>query len=311
MIRTRGPWLYAVAVAALCAVSGCAPSADEGGARPFFQHEYATTTHGRKTFLDHVVEADPGGFTVDVVPDYLVNPPARVAVLPFADLGSANLVIDKIPLTFRNQEERAAWAWTDAQRLRRAMNGYLAGREFLMINPIAIDAVLRAHGVKNYRELRQVPSQAVGRWLGADAVVYGEVTHYEGYYAFLISAWQVGVKAQIVSTRDGHTLINASGNRFDVTLAPAIDIEDMAINSGLAMLELRDINLARAEDEACREIVRRIPVSEILRDRLQRQALEYDELERAGTSEPLAPPQPAPPANTGLVLPAPAASGPR
>jgi hypothetical protein len=34
----------------------------------------------------------------------------------FTDRGSANDVVDKIPLTFRNQQEREAWAWTDANR---------------------------------------------------------------------------------------------------------------------------------------------------------------------------------------------------
>jgi len=53
-------------------------------------------------------------------------------VLPFADTGSANFVVDKIALTHRNKVERANWAWTDSQRLRRSLDGYLAQREFLV-----------------------------------------------------------------------------------------------------------------------------------------------------------------------------------
>jgi hypothetical protein len=68
-------------------------------------------------------------------------------VLPFTDRGSANFVVDKIPLTFRKRQQRASWAWTDAQRLRRSMLGYLAGREFYILNPIGIDAVLQFHGI--------------------------------------------------------------------------------------------------------------------------------------------------------------------
>jgi hypothetical protein len=33
-------------------------------------------------------------------------------VLPFADIGSANFVVDKIALTHRSKIERANWAWT-------------------------------------------------------------------------------------------------------------------------------------------------------------------------------------------------------
>jgi hypothetical protein len=43
-------------------------------------------------------------------------------------------VVDKIPLTFRNEEERIKWSRTDAQRLRRAFQGYMSEREFMMIN---------------------------------------------------------------------------------------------------------------------------------------------------------------------------------
>jgi hypothetical protein len=48
--------------------------------------------------------------------------------------------------------------------------------------------------------LDQVPPQTLGKWLGVDAVVYGDVLHYEAYYAMLISAWQVGAEVKMVST---------------------------------------------------------------------------------------------------------------
>jgi hypothetical protein len=41
-------------------------------------------------------------------------------------------------------------------------------------------------------------------------------------------------------------------------------------------LQLRDIVLARSEEEVCRELVLRIPVSENLRLQIARQALETD-----------------------------------
>jgi hypothetical protein len=37
---------------------------------------------------------------------------------------------------------------------------------------------------------------------------------------------------------------------------------DMAINSALTLLQLRDVNLARAEDEVGREIALRLPIAE-------------------------------------------------
>lgn len=260
----------------LCTVlifTGCATHQTEN--RPFFQQEYSTETHGRKTLLDRIVETDPGGIHVDIAPQYNTDPPERIAVLPFGDLGSANVVIDKIALTHRNQQERYKWAWTDSQRLRRAMQGYLSEREFVMANLIGVDAVLKQHGIDSMAKLDQVPPQQLGQWLGVDAVIYGDVLHYEGYYLFLVAAWQVGIEARMVSTHTGETLIEARGSRWDDQVLPALDLEDIAINSAENLLQLRDINLARAEEEACREMVIRIPPSTKLKNEESEQALQY------------------------------------
>lgn len=263
--------------AALAGLAGCS-SVDQRAEerRPFFQREYELTSHGRKTLFDRVVELDPGGLNVKVAPDYEANAPLRIAVLPFTDRGSANFVVDKIPLTFRDHQQRVRWAWTDAQRLRRSMVGYLSGREFYVINPIGIDAVLRTRGITDEATLEKVTPQKLGSWLGADAVVYGEILHYEAYYLALVSAWQVGVRGRIVSTHDGEQLITFDGSRYDVSVLPALTPQDILINSAELLLQLRDIELARSEEEVCRELVLRIPVSENLRLLIARQALETD-----------------------------------
>jgi Putative lipoprotein GNA1162-like len=272
-------------------LAGCA-SANNYEQRPFFQHEYDLQTHGRKTLLDRVVEVDPGGFDVYVSPDFERDPPARIAVLPFADEGSANFVVNRIPLTYRSKKDRFDWAWTDAQRLRRAMQGYLAQREFMMLNLYAVDAVIQDRGIDNLEELEKVPARKLGRWLGVDAVMYGTVVHYDAYYLFLVSGWNVQIDARLVSTHTGETLIRASGSRWDVSVLPALDVQDIAINSALNILQLRDINLARSEEEACREVVKRIPRSEKLVEAIDSRAREYadfadgDSDVRSAASEP-------------------------
>jgi len=263
--------------------------------RPFFQPEYDLQSHGRKTLLDRIVETDPGSFTVTLAPAYLKNTPEHIAVLPFTDVGSAEFVVNKIPLTHHSHDERMILAWTHAQRLRRALQGYLAEREFAMANLYGIDAVLKDRGVDTPQKLARVPPQELGRWLGVDAVVYGEVVHYEAYYLLLGAAWQVGVRMRMVSTRDGSTLIDAAGSRWEAQVLPALDLEDIAINSAQNILQLRDINLARAEEEACREIVRRIPISSRLRETVEQQALAQSEASEAIASDrALAPPQAKP-----------------
>jgi putative lipoprotein DUF799 len=251
---------------------GCASNSYE--ARPFFQHEYAAESHGQKTILDRIVETDPGSFKVETSPQYLKDPPERIVVLPFADIGSANFVVDKIALTHRSKIERANWAWTDAQRFRRSLDGYLAQREFIVTPMDAVDAVLRARGINTPAKLYQTPPEKLGHLLGVDAIVYGTVLHYEAYYLLLVAGWQVSVEVSMVSTHGGENLVIATGSRYAVQVMPALSVQDILINSAENILQLRDIMLARAEEETCREIVHRVPVSQELKDRIEQRALD-------------------------------------
>jgi hypothetical protein len=264
-------WVIMSLILGCIPLSGCARTAKADNLdhdRTFFRNEVGVDTHGRKTWFDHLVELDPGELKTHVAADYQQMAPAKIAVLPFSDRGSAQFVVDKVALTHRNDGQQADWAWTDANRLRRSMNGYLASREFLEVNLIQVDTVLKAHGINSREKLYKVPPRTLGKWLGVDAVVYGDVTHYESYYALLLSAWQVGASIRMVSTHNGEELFSSNGSRYSVNFMPAFDPVDIAINSGLSLLELRDVTLARAEEEDAREIALRIPRSEKLKSDL-------------------------------------------
>ena len=248
--------------------------------RPFFQAEQETETHGRKNWLDRMIEVDPGKLRVEMAEDYQDHPPAVIAVMPFADEGPANFTVDKIPVTFRDKQEQDNWAWTDAQRLRHSVMGYLAQREFTVVNPIAVDAVLKQRGIDNMQKLRQASPIELGRLLGADALVYGEVDNYEAFYFGLVSAYRVGVSTWMLSSHDGETLMRETGSRYSVEMEPALSPQDIAVNSVLTLLEFRDVTLARAEEEVSRELVLRIPISEKLKAQLASDALRHvDDIE--------------------------------
>jgi hypothetical protein len=270
MLRRNRSWSLAV----LLVLAGCAAQDVDPDERPFFQPEYELESHGRKSWLDQLLELDPGRLDVYVSPAYLDDPPLRVAVLPFTDLGSAQFIVNRIPLTSRDQITRAHWAWTDSQRLRRAFLGYLAAREFITLNTVAIDEVLKQRGIRNRNDLEQASPRELGELLGADALVYGDVTSYEAWYLLLAAWWQVGVHVRMVSTRDGSTLVEAAGSRYSVDFRPAIQPVDIALSAIFSIFQLRDVKLARSEEEICREIVLRIPRSERNRRILADQALE-------------------------------------
>jgi hypothetical protein len=272
----------------ILSLAGCSSHQQSLETRPFYQKELATETHGKKTMFDRIVEVDPGGLDVEMASDYEKRPPAIIAVLPFTDRGSAQYTVDKIPLTFRNKQERDEWAWTDAQRLRKAFVGYLSEREFTIINPIAVDAVLQSHGVNNAEDLDKVSVLKLGKWFHCDAVIYGSVDHYEAYYAALVSGYQVGVSSRMVSTHDDETLMRTSGSRYSLNVLPAITMQDILINSAESLLQLRDVVLARAEEEVARELVIRIPPSQTLRSQVAseavRRAREAEEVDEEATA---------------------------
>jgi len=274
MTPQRLPLLILISALVL-PLAGCATaSPDSTESRPFFQKEHRVAEHGRKTWFDRVVELDPGGLDVNMKDDYLNRAPAVIAPMPFTDHGSAQYVVDKIPLTFRNQQERNQWAWTDAQRLRRAMVGYLSEREFDVVNPIKVDAVLKEHGIDNDDQLHDVSVLTMGRWFDCDAVLYGQVNHYEAFYFGPLAGYVVGVDTRLVSTHDGETLMRSSGSRYAVNFLPAIDLQDILINSAESLLQLRDVVLARSEEEVARELVLRIPPSDKLRAQMERAAID-------------------------------------
>src|ERR1700751_1830960 len=122
---------------------------------------------------------------------------------------------------------------------------------------LAIDAVLDERGITDFHQLSVASPMEIGRWLHADALVYGEVLDYEAYYGLLIAAWRVTARVRMVSTSDGHELFSCTDTRYSTNVTPAIDPVDIVINSALNILELRDITLARAEHEVGREIVLR------------------------------------------------------
>ncbi len=224
-----------------------------------FLGEYGANQHGRKTLVDRVVETDPGSIRVWVKPAAALDRPLRLAVLPFVDRGSGNYILNKLPLTHRDPQALAQWRWTSANRLRRLMHGFLSQRQFDMVPLPEVNAALAAHGVATDLDLARVPPPKLGQWLDADAVVYGEVTHYEAYYLFLLAGWQVTLRIAIVATRDGAELLRGRSTRYMVALEPAVSLIDIGIHSAIDLEDLRDVRLRRAEEEAARELVMRIP----------------------------------------------------
>src|SRR5215470_6143381 len=179
--------LMIVLILALVLMAGCSAMDANYDTRPFFQPQQSVELHGRKTWLDHLVEVDPGRVHLKLAADYAENPPERIAVLPFVDHSNAQFRVNKIALKHRDEQEKEQWAWVYANRLRRSFAGQMAEREFTIVPIPAIDTVLQDHGIDNWKKLMAVSPQELGQWLDADTIVYGEVLHYDAYYMLLVA----------------------------------------------------------------------------------------------------------------------------
>ena len=239
-----------------------APTSTSPPSRRFFLAEEQLETHGRKTWYDRIIEADPGGVSFVIAGDYQERPPRKIAVLPFVDKGTGSYLINKIPAKTRDKEELDRWSWTHTNRVRRALAGDLGNREFIIFPLLRVDAVLANRGITDTEKLNAVAPEALGRWLDVDALVYGELLSYESYYGFLFASWKVSARVRIVSTEDGREIFSCTNRRYTSTVNPAISPIDMVINSFQALIHLRDISLARTEYEVGREIVMSLPRAE-------------------------------------------------
>ena len=158
--------------------------------------------------------------------------------------------------------------------MRKAFVAYFSEREFKVVNPIEVDAVLQSHGINNEEDLQKVSPITLGRWFQLRRGMYGTVDSYDAYYLALVSGYVVGVSSRMVSTRDGETLMRGQGSRYSLNVMPALTMEDILINSAESLLQLRDVELARAEEEVARELVIRIPVSDKLRTEMANSAVQ-------------------------------------
>ena len=261
----------------LALLGGCASTQHQHPqSRPFFLTEEEVETHGRKTWFDRLLEVDPGGVSVEIAADYQDRPPRKIAVLPFVDEGTGSYLLNKVPVKTRNEEELHRWSWTHTNRVRRALAGELATREFLIVPLFMVDAVLASHGITDRDKLQAVPPEELGRWLGADTVVYGELQSYEAYYGFLVAAWKVSARVRLVSTQDGHEIFSGADRRYSSSVTVVFDPIDIGLNSVLTLFDLRDIKLARAENEVGRELVLGLP-------RAQRNIAEFLAVPQEGT----------------------------
>ncbi len=142
--------------------------------------------------------------------------PVRVAVLRFEDRsgGTSLLLYPFLPVIWLasavtlSVPEALPDPEKGADTLRALLCARLRGSTLNVIDPQAVDTRL-AHGGWLPRASSMDPKE-LGRILGADAILFGEVTDWAGHYYGIESRTVVEAGVRLVSTLDGRELYRAS-----------------------------------------------------------------------------------------------------
>ena len=208
--------------------------------------------------VDRVYELDPQG-KIFVSQTLRENPPKTVAVLPFRSQIGEGRVEGSQELFNTLSKKDPNLPEVIGVRMRQAFFGQFAQLEFDHVKISRIDRALRREGLDTWESMKSIPPQRWGEILGADAVVIGEVTHFDYYYAFLYSQLAVGLSLEMVDTRTGEILWRVNDARRDHTIRVVYDPIALVVGLFQVGFSMRPINMMRAMDEICRELVGTIP----------------------------------------------------
>jgi parallel beta-helix repeat protein len=177
-----------------------------------------------------------GEYTID---PYMKNHvPLSVAVLPFTDLSGS-------------QEGAAA--------MRLGFYNHFSALPFKDMELYKVDDLLNKAGLTDAKIIRSTPPQKLGQILGVDAVVFGEVSDFDKYFAVLYSQVAVGAEIKMYDAKTGNFLWSGKHkvrkHEGGVSTTPVGIIATVIATS----LNVRDIQLLRANDDLFRDMVKTIP----------------------------------------------------
>jgi len=213
-----------------------------------------------KNILDRAYELDPKG-KIYVSRALMETPPQTVAILPFRSLiGEGRIEGSRFLFNFLTGRKKENPQSLE-EAMRRSFFGQFAQLEFDHVKLSRVDRILKREELNSWEKMRSSPPENLGRLLGADALIFGQVTHFEYYYAFLYSQLAVGLSVEMVDAKSGEILWKVQDARRDHTVRIAYDPFALAVGLFQIGFSLRAINMMRAMDEICRELVGTIPPS--------------------------------------------------
>jgi len=176
--------------------------------------------------------------------EYKVDPymkkhvPLYVAVLPFVDLSGSK---------------------EGGNAMRKGFYNHFSSLPFKDMELYKVDDLLAKAGLTDPEAIRKTPPQKLGEILGVDAVVFGEVSDFDKYFAILYSQVAVGAEVKMYDAKTGNFLW--SGKHKVRKHEGGISTNPVGIIATViaTALNVRDIQLLRANDDLFRDMVKTIP----------------------------------------------------
>lgn len=143
--------------------------------------------------------------------------------------------------------------------IRSSFYGHLSIRKYKDVEIHVVDERLRSYQTKTQKAYPKLSPKKLGRLLGCDAVIFGEVTQFRRVFAGIYSQMAVGASITVWDTRNGRKIWSDEHvvryHEGGIPLNP-LALPFISARSGM---NLRESVKIRAVDELARYLARRIP----------------------------------------------------
>lgn len=170
------------------------------------------------------------------------SPPKTIAILPLENLTGKEEAFEIVRGTLFN---------------------HLSSKTYELIKLYRIDRLLQERGLTKPEEINRKAPQELGQILGVDALVYGQITHYNRLYAVLYSQVAVGVTLRMLDARSGEILWEASHVSRKHEGGVSTTAWGIALTAISTAINIRKIELLRASDDLFRDVVKTLPAPSV------------------------------------------------
>jgi len=193
-----------------------------------------------------VVACATGGGGVDAPGVPASELPRTLAVLPF------------VPLPEKEEQTRV---------VTRMIYGALSATPYDVVKLQVVEERLVRAGLGDPKEAAKKDPAELAKILRVDAVLYGELTHWDRIFLAVYSQIAAGAHIRLVDARSGQTLFE----RKEVERSHEGGVPTNAISAAIQVvqsaLKLREIELIRASDDLVRALLKGVPTPPALEAR--------------------------------------------